>query len=208
MRPLGAGFTLIGLLACSAVADAAALGYSLGGGYVQDYRSGDFIRFGATGFTTVSVDWRWIPRLAFRASVGYLRYSGPAPVSYSTGFGPSPGLVTWGASWFPASVGIVGHLRGEGATPFVEVSPALVWTHWFVHGGFGDSEFTEMVPGVRAGLGMHLPLSSRLALDAGMLYLWSASGRIRSEGVRVLAARERFSGLNQATPFAQLTLSR
>lgn len=209
MRTFAACLTLVGMLVCSAGADAGALSYSLGGGYVQSYRSGDNIRFGSTGLTAASADWRWSSRLALKASVGYFGYSAPAPVGFFTGLEPSPQHVTWGVSAIPASVGVVGYLRSEGrATPFAEVSPALVWTRWFVEGGYAGSEFTQVVPGMRASLGVHFPLASRLTLDAGMLYLWSASGRIRAEEIRGLAAQERFEGLNQVAPFAQLTLSR
>lgn len=201
---------LIGVLACSVGSEAGALHYSIGGGHVTQYQSGDYIRFGATGLMTTSADWRWNSKMALRGSVGSLSYRVPGPpilISMSM-YGPTPPPIEWGVSAIPVSVGVVGYLRGdERVTPFAEVSPTLVWTRWFVDGGFRDSEFTEVVPGLRAGLGMHIPLSPQLELDVGMHYLLSGSGRIKSEEMRGLAAQERFDRMNQAVPFAQLTLA-
>lgn len=200
---------LIGVLACSTGSEAGALSYSVGGGYVPRYSSGDYIRFGATGLTAASAGWRWNSRIALRGSVEHLSYESPAPVYYILpAYGPTPPPTVWGVSAIPVSVGVVGYLRGgERVTPFAEIAPALVWTHWVVDGGYGDSEFTAVVPGLSAGMGMHFPLSPQLELDVGILYLFSGSGRIQSEDMRALAAQERFDPLNQASPFAQLTLT-
>jgi hypothetical protein len=200
---------LIAVLACSARGEAGALSYSIGGGYVPSYTSGDHLRFGATGLTAASAGWRWNSRIALTGSVGHLSYESPAAVYYILpALGPPPPPTVWGVSAIPVSVGVVGYLRGgERVTPFAEISPALVWTHWFVEGGYGNSEFTAVVPGLRAGLGMHFPVSPQLELDVGILYLFSGSGRIQSQDMRVLAAQERFDPLNQASPFAQLTLT-
>jgi hypothetical protein len=181
--------------------------YSLGGGSASGYASGDYVRFGATGLVAGSVGWQWRSRIALRAELSYAHYSALAPIVFADGSVPSP---EWGVSLVPFSLGAVGYLRGEESpTPFVEVSPTLVWSQWYLDGtGSYDFDFSGFVPGLKAGLGLHFPVSDQLRIDMGMSYLVSGSGQVKAQGMRNLSAQDRFDGFGQFVPFGRLTLTR
>lgn len=210
MKILSAVLVAAVILASSATCEAGRVFYSLGGGSVSRYESGDYIRFDATGLAGGALGWRWSQRVSLEIDAGYLRFTGAAPIFYTyPALGPLPPPPQWAVSVFPLAVGAVGYLRGEGAiTPYAAVSPALYWIRWSLdEGGPFPSDFTRLVPGLRAGLGQRFPIGNRLRLDLGAVYLLSGSGRIASPQMRSLAAQDRFAGLNQLVPFGQLTLT-
>jgi opacity protein-like surface antigen len=70
---------------------------------------------------------------------------------------------------------------GRRGGPYVELSPALVWSRWKVHFYDVDQE-TAIRFGLIAGLGVHGKVANGVGIDIGLRYFLSGNGETRYAG--------------------------
>jgi hypothetical protein len=82
------------------------------------------------------------------------------------------------AQFVPVAFGVrLSPASGEGRKggPYVELSPALVWSRWRVP-YYGIDQATYLRPGLIAGLGVHGQVANGIGIDVGLRYFLSGNG--------------------------------
>ena len=155
-----------------------ATGWAVGtaGGYAEKFRSRTFRFFerasedhlDGTGFPLVSILSNPNGRIGMTAQIAFLPYGNkysrtdqvPVGVGARYRFTPGPQYE---------------------ASPYVELSPALVWSNWR-GGDYFEGGGSSVRPGLIAGLGVQGKVMGRIGLDFGARYFLSADAKTIERG--------------------------